>query len=98
MGLIKKQSKSGPGEAFTGFKWFIGVAFLLCEGDAERCNSLLSRISSNPVSAYLWPSTGIPEGEYDASAALLHVGHHVEMVLAEDVGLVYSALRCDYNT
>ena len=47
------------------------------------------------MSAYLWPSTGIPEGEYDPSAALLHVGHHVEMVLAEDVGLVYSALR--YN-
>ena len=95
MGVIKKQSKSGRGDGFLGFEWFIGVAFLLCEGDAEGCHSLLSRISGNVVSAYLWPSTGIPEGEYDPSAALLHVGHHVEMVLAEDVGLVYSALR--YN-
>ena len=95
MGVIKRRSKGRHhhGEKFCGFEWFIGVAFLLCEGDVERCDSLLSRLSDSAASVYLWPSTGIPKGEYDPSAALVHVGHHVEMVLAEEIGVVYSALR-----
>ena len=95
MGVIKRRSKGRHhhGEKFCGFEWFIGVAFLLCEGDVERCDSLLSRLSDSAASVYLWPSTGIPKGEYDPAAALVHVGHHVEMVLAEEIGVVYSALR-----
>ena len=95
MGVINRRSKGRHLRRvkFCGFEWFIGVAFLLCEGDVERCDSLLSRLSDCAASVYLWPSTGTPKGEYDPAAALVHVGHHVEMVLEEDVGLVYSALR-----
>ena len=95
IGVVKRRSKSRRqhGDKFSGFEWFIGVAFLLCEGDVESCESILSKLSDSATSVYLWPSTGIPVGEYDPAATPMHIGHHVEMVLAEDVGLVYSALR-----
>ena len=95
--VINRRSKGRHNheERLCGFEWFIGVAFLFVEGDVERCESFLSKISDCAASVYLWPPTGIPKGEYDPEAALVHVGHHVEMVLEEDVGLVYSALRYD---
>ena len=91
--LVNKRAKGRHEGQFRGFDWFVGVAFLLCEGDVERCDSLLNKLCDCAASFYLWPSPGIPNGEHDPRAALVHVGHHVETVLAEDVGLVHSTLR-----
>lgn len=46
---------------FIGFDWFVGIIFLICGANIDRCKTILSIVSELPAGLYIWPALRIHE-------------------------------------
>jgi hypothetical protein len=82
--LVAKWSgkrNGGTEKETSGFDWFVGLIFMMCEGDAEATDGILDKL------------TDLRSLLSSSKSSLFHVGHLVDIVLAEEAGLVYSTMR-----
>ena len=86
-----------PKKKFDGIDWFSAVAFVMNGCDQSRTKSFLNKFYCCGVSPFLWPRRGTKIaqslGKFDHELQFTYIGHHVELVLAQEVALVFSCLR-----
>ena len=95
--LIHSKKLLKPKKHFDGVDWFSAVAFLMNSCDLGRTKSFLNKFYCCGVSPFLWPKRGAKIAEsldkFDHELPIAYIGHHVELILGQEVALVFSCLQ-----
>ncbi|XP_043942917.1 protein broad-minded [Protopterus annectens] len=85
---------------YAGHDWFASSLFLIMSGDKDRALKFLQRFASLLVSAFLWlprlyASIHLPVDIIKSGIHPLYscISHYIEMLLKQEVPLVFSAFR-----
>ena len=76
----------------NGLDWFAFIVLAICQGDAARCQKILSKFWNSPNAVFLWPKKS-------GNLACLRLSHHIEIILQEEYPIIYQVCGqlCMYN-
>ena len=76
----------------NGLDWFAVIVLAICQGDADRCQKILSKFWNSPNAVFLWPKKS-------GNLACLILSHHIEIILQEEYPIIYQVCGqlCMYN-
>lgn len=109
----EKVSQSGKSDAkmktvlgvYHGYDWFVSTIFLMNGGNKDKTWSFLQKFADLLCSGFLWParlhaSIHLPKDVRSSGIHPLfsHTGHHIELILQNELPLVHSTFRmCGYT-
>ncbi|KAL3265314.1 hypothetical protein HHI36_009522 [Cryptolaemus montrouzieri] len=91
LGILLKQSRiflNLPLEESDGFDWFIGICFLICSGNLEKCKTFIMNIANLPSASLIWYKFGKVHGSFWIENFM----QHLDVLLAENT-TIYTALK-----
>nr|XP_039247521.1 protein broad-minded-like [Styela clava] len=99
---VQIKTLQGP---YHGFDWFVSTIFLMNGGNKDKTWNFLQKFSDLLCSGFLWParlhaSLHLPKEMRSSGIHPLfsHTGHHVELILQNELPLVHSTFRmCGYT-
>ncbi|XP_075235298.1 protein broad-minded-like [Lycorma delicatula] len=75
-------------QQFNGFDWFLATIYLVCCGNVEKCQNLLSILTTFPSISFIWDQYSLSLGQPN-----LYFGHMLETVIKCELPLAFYALQ-----
>ena len=95
----KTELKSLQSDTYC-YDWFVGLIFILMQGDAQLSYSLLSTFSTQITSGYIWPnrlhkSKFVPQNQVMTGChwAITHLMHCVELIVKAELPNTHAAFH-----